>query len=183
MAVTAVGPTTAAPARQRVRTARSALSIETAGLLIVLIGAWGGIVPFVGPLFGFSGDGSTAWQWNMAHALMSLTPGAVAVAAGLLVMLAGGAFYRPGGLVLGGLFAALCGAWLVIGPVAWPVLEHTTFFVGARPVRELAFWVGYSLGPGALLVGLGAFALGHPAPEPSVIGPPRTAARAETVRP
>ncbi len=177
MAVTAVGPATA-PARARTRSApatRSTFSIETAGVLIVLLGAWGGIVPFVGPLFGFSGDGSAAWRWNMAHALLGLAPGAVAVAAGLLVMLAGGALYRPGGLVVGGFFAALCGAWFVIGPVAWPVLGHSsTYLVQARPLRELAYWAGYSLGTGALLVGVGAFVLGHPVPEPEVIGSSRS---------
>lgn len=169
MAVTTVGRTTAV----RTRRASSALSIETAGLLIVLLGAWGGIVPFVGPLFGFSADGSPAWKWNLAHALLSLTPGAVAVVAGMLIMLAGGSLYRPGALVVGGLAAAVCGAWFVIGPVAWPVLEHTAFFTTeAAPMWALAHWIGYSLGPGALLIGLGAFALGHPMPEPSVLGPP-----------
>jgi hypothetical protein len=166
MAVTTVDRSTMAGPRRG-----AALGIGTAGLLTVLLGAWGGIVPFVGPLFGFSADGSPAWRWNLAHALLSLTPGAVAVAAGLLVVLAGGSLYRPGALAVGGFAAALCGAWFVIGPVAWPVLEHTTFFAGAPPLSALAHWVGYSLGPGALLIGLGAFALGHPAPEPSVLGP------------
>jgi hypothetical protein len=140
------------------------LSIEMAGLLIVLLGAWGGIVPFVGPLFGFSGDGSPAWTWNMSHAMLSLAPGAVAVACGLLVMLAGQLLAGRRVLAFAGLVVGLCGAWFIIGPLAWPVLKGTTFFVGDRPLRELAYWIGYSLGPGSLLVGLGALVLGRPAP-------------------
>lgn len=169
MAVATVPGVRTARARQSERVYTP--SIETAGLLTLLVGAWGGIVPFVGPLFGFSGDGSGAWKWNLPHALLSLAPGAAAVIAGLLVMAAGGTLYRPGGLKLGGLVAALCGAWFVIGPVAWPVLEHARMFVGASPMRELAYWVGYSLGPGTLLAALGAFVLGRPAPEPRVLAP------------
>ncbi len=140
------------------------LSIEMAGLLIVLLGAWGGIVPFVGPLFGFSGDGSSAWTLNMSHSMLSLAPGAVAVGCGLLVMLAGQFLAGRRVLAFAGLVVAVCGAWFIIGPLAWPVLKGTTFFVGDRPLRELAYWIGYSLGPGSLLVGLGAFVLGRPAP-------------------
>jgi hypothetical protein len=36
-------------------------------------------------------------------------------------------------------------------------------------MRELAYWIGYSLGPGTLLAALGAFVLGRPAPEPTVL--------------
>jgi len=170
MAVTAVG---AALRRSPVRHATriSTPGIEVAGLCTVLLGAWGGIVPFVGPVFGFSGDGSAGWRWNLAHALVSLAPGAGAVFAGLLVVLAGRAVYRPGGLALGGLLAALCGAWFAAGPLSWPVLEHAAFFVTAPPLRELTYWIGYSLGPGLLLVALGSFVLGRPAPEPTVIPP------------
>jgi hypothetical protein len=164
MAVTTVPGVRTAPARTAARGYTP--SIETAGLLILLVGAWGGIVPFVGPLFGFSGDGSRSWTWNLPHALLSLAPGAAAVLAGLLVMAAGGRLLRPG-LKLGGLLAAVCGAWFVVGPVAWPVLEHTRVFVGAAPLREFAYWVGYSLGPGVLLAALGAFVLGRPSLRPA----------------
>lgn len=163
MTATTAGPGTAAR-RDRLRHARrsSAPSIEMAGVLIVLLGAWGGIAPFVGPTFGMDGEGSVAWQWNLTHALVNLAPGAAAVFAGLLVMGAGRALSGAGRLALGGLLAALCGAWLVVAPVAWPALEHMTALGAAPPVRELAYWVGYALGPGGLLLALGAFVLGRP---------------------
>src|SRR5574340_782616 len=56
-----------------------AAGIGTLGVLTLLVGAWGGIVPFVGPIFGFSADGTVAWYWNMPHALLWLAPGAAAV--------------------------------------------------------------------------------------------------------
>jgi hypothetical protein len=145
------------------------LSIEMAGLLIVLLGAWGGIVPYVGPLFGFSGDGSGAWRWTFSHALLNLAPGAVALAFGLLIMVACRSLAGRPVLALAGLVVAVCGAWFIIGPLAWPVMRSgAAYFVGARPLRELAFWIGYSLGPGSLLIGLGAFAIGRPAPSDRV---------------
>ena len=184
MSVTTVGSTAAVrPSPVRYLARSYTPSIETAGLLIVLVGAWGGIVPFVGPLFGFSADGSAPWHWNLAHALLSLAPGAVAVSAGLLVMLAGRAMYRPGGLLFGGLLAALCGAWFVVGPVAWPVFEHSTALAAHTPIWELTYRIGYSLGPGALLLALGAFVLGRPAPEPTVIAPPATTTTMPTSTP
>lgn len=177
MAVTAVGHSGVLhrdPVRYAARSYTP--SIEMAGFLVVLLGAWGGIVPFVGPLFGYSADGSPSWSWNLAHALLGLAPGAAAVFAGLLVIMAGFAMYRPGGLLVGGLLAAISGAWFVVGPVAWPALEHGTYFVGASPMRELAYWIGYSLGTGGLLIALGSFVLGRPVPEPVVspVEPQRT---------
>ena len=141
-----------------------AAGIGTLGLLTLLVGAWGGIVPFVGPTFGFSGDGTMAWYWNMPHALLWLAPGAAAVVAGAVMLgmlpraLSGlgriGAFGA-------GLLAVLAGAWFVIGPEAWPVLVRSAgVFTPAHPLREFARQIGYSFGPGVLLVLFGAMAMG-----------------------
>ena len=168
MAVTTVPGVRTRRARTEVRSYTP--SIELAGLLIVLVGAWGGIVPFVGPLFGYSADGSGSWTWNLSHTLLHAAPGAAAVFGGLVVMLAGGRLSRSG-LKLGGLLAALAGAWLVVGPVAWPVLEHTKVFMSASPLRQFDYWIGYALGPGTLLAALGAFVLGRPSARPAVPAP------------
>lgn len=138
--------------------------IGVVGILAVLVGAWGGIVPFVGPTFGFSGDGSASWYWDFAHAMLWLVPGAVAVACGLAMLglipraLAG--LGRFGSLATG-IVVVACGAWFVVGSVAWPVLRHSVaVFAPASPIKELAYQVGYSLGPGVLLTMFGAFAVG-----------------------
>jgi hypothetical protein len=148
----------------RSRTARTpfALGVEMAGLLILLLGAWGGIVPYVGPVFGFSGDGTASWTWSLSHSLLFLLPGAVAFVTGAFIMFEGAV--RPRGralLAMGGFVAAVCGAWFIVGPLAWRALYGTNFFVGASGLRELAYWVGYALGPGGLLVALGAFVFGR----------------------
>ena len=133
-------------------------------VLILLLGAWGGIVPFVGPTFGFSADGSSAWTWNLMHGLLWVVPGAAAclgavAALGLIPRFARGVGHV--GASGAGLLVAVAGAWFVVGPVAWPVLQHSAgVFVPASPLRELAYQVGYSLGPGVLITLLGGTTLG-----------------------
>lgn len=136
-------------------------SLEVAGLLTLLLGAWAGIVAYVGPSFGFSADGASAWSWTFAHGMLFLLPGAGAFLAGALTMM-GAATDRKAVLGFAGLLAAVCGAWLVVGPVAWPVLGHAAFFrTVPSGTRDLDYWIGYALGPGGLLIALGAFILGR----------------------
>lgn len=139
------------------------LGLGSIGFLTLVLGAWAGIVPFVGPLFGFSATGRQAWVWNLPNALLWLVPGAVAVFFGL-VMLARAPFARTGigrgGHLGGGFIVACCGAWLAIGPFCWRVLEGGMPIRGASPLRELWYWIGYSIGPGVLLALLGGAAMG-----------------------
>jgi hypothetical protein len=138
--------------------------IGTVGALTVLIAAWGGIVPFVGPAFGYSADGTGSWHWSLSHAVLAVVPGAIGVAIGFLI-LAGMRGVGVGrgriSLTLAGLIAVLCGAWFIVGPSAWPVITTSRgYFIGASPIHELANQVGYSLGTGLVLAACGAFAIG-----------------------
>ncbi|MBO0731554.1 MAG: hypothetical protein J2P57_20010, partial [Acidimicrobiaceae bacterium] len=94
------------------------------GFLTLLVGAWAGIVAFVGPLWGFNASGTTSWVWNTNHWLLHLVPGAVAFVAGLLMMGQAPArratFRAP--FFVSGLLAAAAGAWLILGPDVWPML-------------------------------------------------------------
>jgi len=154
--------------KRRSRTAREvkwrsrSVRLFVAGLLALLAGGWGAIVPFVGPTFGFSADGSSSWYWNLSHALLALIPGAVGCAVGLSLM--GYSMSRRRtlfGLGLIGLLAVASGAWLAIGPLAWPVLYGTrSYFLTASPLRELAYVVGYAVGPGLILAIVGGIAWG-----------------------
>ena len=128
-------------------------------VLVAVVGAWGGIAAFAGPALGFSADGTTAWYWDMAHAVLWLVPGAATVALALAVL----GFVpstRRGrgrlGTAAAGMAIIACGAWFVVGPTAWPTLHPSTaVFTPASPLRELAYEVVYSLGPGTLLLALG----------------------------
>ncbi|HXZ83620.1 MAG TPA: hypothetical protein VED84_07805 [Acidimicrobiales bacterium] len=140
-------------------------SLGTAGFLTAVLGAWGGIVPFVGPTFGYSADGAGSWHWDLAHALLSLAPGAVALAAGLLILTRAGAkMHHPALPSFAGLFALLAGAWFVIGAVAWPVMYNVaSFFAPGTASAELEYFIGYFGGAGCLLIALGAFVVGRSA--------------------
>lgn len=137
--------------------------VGTIGILTVLLGAWAGIVPFVGPLFGFSATGRGAWVWDLPNALLWLVPGAVAVVLGLAMLSrAPGARFglTTGAPMSAGFLVSCCGAWLAIGPFAWRVLEGGLPIRAAAPLHELAYWIGYSVGPGVLLAVLGGAAMG-----------------------
>jgi hypothetical protein len=134
------------------------------GLLTALLGAWAGVSVFVGPSFGWSPDGSPSWQWSLIHAALHAAPGGVALIAGMvMVAMVPKAARGAGrsGSALAGLLAILAGAWLVVGPSEWPVLEstHQIVFAPAAPVRSFTYVVGANLGPGFLLAVVGAFAL------------------------
>ncbi len=132
------------------------------GLLTLFAGAWAGIVPFIGPSFGFSADATPAWTWNLSHALLNLAAGGAAVLAALWMLGAVPelAYDRRRPLMaLAGLLAIASGAWLVIGPSTWPVLEGHGYFY-ASGWGLMMRQIGYSFGPGLVIAVLGAYALG-----------------------
>lgn len=152
-------PQTLHEARSRVHLGR--LGLGTAGVVAVLVSAWGGIVPYVGPVFSYSGDGSGSWHWSLAHAVLALAPGALGVLLGLFVIAESrGITVGKGRLSLAtaGTLLMVCGAWFAIGPLAWPVIDNSgPYFVAATHLRVLADEVGYSIGVGLILVVCGAF--------------------------
>jgi hypothetical protein len=137
------------------------LGIGVAGVVAVLVSAWGGIVPYIGPLFSYSADGSGAWHWNLAHTVLALLPGAAGVLLGLFVIAESrGITVRNGrmSLATAGTLLMVCGAWFAVGPLAWPVISSgSTYFVAGTHLRILAYEVGYSIGTGIVLVVCGAF--------------------------
>lgn len=139
-------------------------SLAVLGMFTILISAWGGIVPYVGPTFGYHVAGTSAWSWTSSHAVLALVPGAIGLLAGMVIWARSSNLSIGGGrigLAFAGLVALVCGAWFVIGPFAWPVIEdNRPYFVPASPFRMLADLVGASLGTGVILAACGAFALG-----------------------
>jgi hypothetical protein len=139
------------------------LGLGLVGLLILLTGAWAGVVPYVGPIFGYSSHGQPSWQWNLQHSLLYLIPGAVAVVYGLLIIAAAGRVARRQGSIgsgVLGLIVAACGAWLVLGPVVWPLFYSSPVFTSGSAWDNFIYQLGYNLGPGLVLVLLSGLAMG-----------------------
>ena len=77
------------PRRQGRHSARidgARTGIVTAGFVTILISAWGALIPFVEPLFGYHVTGTPSWLWNAAHTLLAVVPGAVGVVMGFVVL-------------------------------------------------------------------------------------------------
>ena len=99
------------------------------GLLLVLLGAWGALIPFIGPYFHFAYTPDTAWTYTVGRLWLEIIPGVATVIGGLILLVTA---IRPVAIV-GACLAAAAGAWFALGPVIAPV------------------WTGYgTVGPNAI---------------------------------
>ena len=129
------------------------------GLLLVLLGAWGALVPFFGPYINWAYTADPAWTWTTAKGWLEVLPGAVTALGGLLLLSAG----NRASAMFGGWLAALAGAWFVVGQAfASPVNIGSVGQPAASTDLKFAWLeVTYFTGLGALIVFLGAAALGR----------------------
>jgi hypothetical protein len=89
------------------------------GLLLIILGVWGALIPFVGPYFHFAYNPDQAWAWSTARGWLEVFPGAVTVAGGILLLISG----NRATAMLGGWLAVIAGAWFVIGRTLAPTLQ------------------------------------------------------------
>jgi hypothetical protein len=133
------------------------------GLIITVLGAWGALIPFIGPWFDFSYSPDTAWHWSSGRLWLSVLPGVVAVIGGLMLMGAG----ARGSAGLGAWLALVAGVWFICGPIVSQLWNHGISQTGlplhsngVRVLEQLAFFYGI----GAAITALAAFALGRLVP-------------------
>src|SRR6266849_5239393 len=50
------------------------------GFLLILLGLWGAVIPFVGPYFHFAYTPDTAWTWTWGRFFLEIVPGRVPTA-------------------------------------------------------------------------------------------------------
>ena len=148
----------------RVPRSRGAVS----GVLLILLGAWGGLVPFVGPYFHYAYSPDKAWAYTSGRLYLSIAPGAAALVGGLLVVLAS---HRAVG-IFGAFVAALGGAWFIFGAQVTAIvvtngsIRPGTALAGATgplssAARQFLESVGFFTGTGVLIVFLAALAMGR----------------------
>jgi len=129
------------------------------GFLLVVLGLWGALIPFVGPYFDFAYAPGGAWEWTAARGWLAVLPGAVTVVGGLLLLVSS----NRAAALLGGWIAVIAGAWFVVGrsfAEPWGLGDIGTPVAGTSAGRiavELTFFSGL----GALIIFLGAIALGR----------------------
>jgi hypothetical protein len=153
------------------------------GVLLVLLGAWGALIPFVGPYFHYAYTPDAAWTYTTGRLWMEVVPGAVTVVGGIILL---SSATRPVAM-FGAELAAVAGAWFALGKILTPIWTTTSalnpgFPVGGtigQPLEQIGFFTGL----GVVIVFIGALALGRL----TVIGvrdrrPAETVAEAERER-
>jgi hypothetical protein len=140
----------------RVPRSRGVLS----GLLLVLLGAWGALIPFVGPYFHYAYTPDQAWTYTTGRFWLEVLPGAATVLGGLIVLVSAS---RPLAH-FGAWLAALGGAWFALGSVIGPTWSGTNMSPGTpvggsatRAVEQIGFFTGL----GVVIVLVAGMALGR----------------------
>ena len=131
------------------------------GLILLLLGAWGALIPFVGPHFNFAYTPDREWAWTTARGWLEVLPGAATALGGLLLLVAGNRIAA----MLGGWLAVFAGAWFVVGGQVAPLLGIGSAGdpVAATERKRAALEVAYFSGLGALIVFVGGIAVARTA--------------------
>jgi hypothetical protein len=131
------------------------------GLLLVLLGAWGGLIPFIGPYFHYAYTPDKAWVYSTGRLWLEILPGAAAALGGLMVMSSA----RRHTAAFGAFLAALAGAWFVVGNLVSTLWNSGTPQAGVPAgtglTRLAAENLGFFTGLGAVIIFFAALALGR----------------------
>ncbi len=147
------------------------------GLLIIILGLWGALIPFIGPYFHYAFGSYTSWHYTHERLWLDILPGALAIVGGLLLMRSAG---RASGLFAGWL-ALIAGVWFAIGPAVSLWWHASGDPIGAPMgghIRQALEQIGFFYGLGAAIVGLAAFAMGRFVSRPRLAEEPFVAAGA-----
>jgi hypothetical protein len=162
----------------QMRRSRGALS----GFLLILLGLWGALVPFIGPYFHYAYTPDKAWTYNTGRLWLEVLPGAAVFLGGFLLMIARSRHIA----MFGALLAAAAGAWFTLGTVLSPLWNnHVT--MGGSPASATVYMrimeqIGFFTALGVVIVFVAGAALGRIASVTSGIAPvEEPAAPAETV--
>ena len=149
---------TGAPVRgSRMRIARSRGAAS--GFLLILLGVWGALVPFVGPYFDFAWGSNQGWMWTAGRGWLEVLPGAATVLGGLLLLTS----RNRATAMFGGWLTVVAGAWFVVGRA---VADAARLGDVGRPLASTDAKIAlldllYFSGLGTVIVFLGALALGR----------------------
>jgi len=128
----------------RIPRSRGALS----GVLLILLGAWGGLIPFIGPYFHYAYTPSSAWSYTSGRLWLEILPAAGAVAGGLILLASSS---RPAAL-FGAWLAAISGAWFALGSLIGPIWRGHELSAGTpvggaitRSLEQIGFFTGLGL--------------------------------------
>ena len=138
------------------------------GLLVALLGIWGGIIPFVGPYFHYAFTPDKAWTYTTGRLDLEILPGAGALLGGLILM---GARSRHAAL-FGSLLAIASGAWFALGnvfaPLYWTTANPAGVPASTGTLMRILEQVGFFTGLGIVIVLIAAAVAGRITAVPGV---------------
>jgi len=141
----------------QMRRSRGAFS----GFLLMLLGLWGALIPFVGPYFHFAYTPDKAWTYNTGRLWLELLPGAAVFLGGFLLMIA----RTRHTALFGAILAVASGAWFTLGTMLSPLWNnHVT--MGGSPAASTVFrrimeQLGFFSALGVVIVFVAAAAFGR----------------------
>jgi hypothetical protein len=127
------------------------------GLLLIILGAWGALIPFIGPYFHFAYTPDQTWAWSTVRAWLEVFPGAITAVGGFLLLVSGNRAIA----MFGGWLAVIGGGWFVVGRTLASTLRLGDIGhpIAATDAKRAVLEIGYFSGLGALIVFLGGAVL------------------------
>jgi len=132
------------------------------GLLLVLLGLWGALIPLIGPYFHYAYTPDTAWTFTAGRTWLEIVPGVATILGGIILLASAS---RPVAMV-GAELAAVAGAWFALGTVLSPIWPAASTLNPGSPagatvvIRQLEH-LGFFTGLGVVIVFVAALALGR----------------------
>jgi hypothetical protein len=127
------------------------------GLLLIILGVWGALIPFIGPYFHFAYTPDQVWAWSTARAWLEVFPGATTAVGGFLLLVSG----NRATAMFGAWLAVMAGAWFVVGRTLASVLRLGDIGhpIAVTDAKRAVIEISYFSGLGALIVFLGGAVL------------------------
>jgi len=132
------------------------------GLLLVLLGLWGALIPLVGPYFHYAYTPDSAWTLTAGRVWLEIVPGLATLLGGMILLASAS---RPLAM-FGAELAAAAGAWFALGMVIIPLWPAARTLDPGSPagtttvLRQLEH-LGFYTGLGVVIVFVAALALGR----------------------
>ena len=132
------------------------------GLLLVLLGLWGALIPLVGPYFHYAYTPDSAWTLTAGRVWLEIVPGVATFVGGIILLVSAS---RPLAM-FGAYLAAAGGAWFALGMVIIPLWPAASTLdpgspAGATTVLRQLEHLGFYTGLGVVIVFVAALALGR----------------------
>jgi hypothetical protein len=138
------------------------------GALLILLGAWGALIPFIGPYFHYAYTPDKTWTYNTGRLWLEILPGGAAFLGGLLLIGTGGRHTK----LLGATLGIVAGAWFAVGNVLAPLWTNPNpagVPAGTTTLMRAMEEIGFFTGLGVAIVLVAALAAGRLTAVPGLV--------------